>query len=801
MVEAYVYHRPKASRTKRICNGDWARRKEKGSELIRLEEEEAIAARLAETRAGVCPLLASVLEDKTGAEVDPETALAVGGLSASTFYVLFGGPANRRFTPMLKKFYDEVNGDGKPKQLEIVFISSDDSAEQQQEYMDAMHGDWLRVAFPSDVRAKLKARYGVFAPSEAGEFPNVTQRSAPPTLVLFGPNFEELGVYVGDDGGNGINLVSAKGPSALNACKPLAWPATLPATQSASVAPTALPTGIEAEVLTLHKLEAEWSGLEADAEAYRQALLEKLSNKRGPELEFARLRRGCARLTAWLAANDKTLTSTALPGLREDADDKDNGKDDEKSHCEPDCDVLTMLYDAQRVDADLAMKQREVAQLALLAERLKDEPEYASRAAELFAAVGPSVTNAVPHMKDRVKELEEHKAWLAKRRAERLEYDNKVAEFESTVDRAIELTAFPVPTIDTAEHLSNLLKEGNAQADASRRPRPRAHRNKPRQRRPIYSSRGATSCQLSKCVQPSARVTLAASVEQARLLAECAALARAYRIWDSRTNRLLTLDPSRKAAEADDMRTQAELAAAQLPEGEAHLEKSRRLRAQLRSYDDTSISLSASLPPEDEMKATIEHVREMSQRLSVAASAAPPRFDRKSVSQAVDKLGKERGSVSGLERFDAAGREHFNPFPLDSAPPSRIEINDSVDQDEFSRTVIEWVNRVRAQPQAAAAEFRLRHAKSYDGNVFSPPWLKGGKPIDTKEGRKALEDLIDRLERMPPLPPLEHLPELQIAAHLLGQELAAGKERSKTSAIEDRLRARLARGAVLRAKL
>ena len=128
-------------------------------------------------------------------------------------------PPCRKFTPMLHTLYDEVNEDG--KKLEIIFVSSDKSAEEQGEYMQAMHGDWLRVNFGSDVRGKLKARYGVFAGSEAADFPNVTRRCGIPGLVLFGPNFEELGQYDCDDGGNGEprfpRLVSCTAQAAHNA--------------------------------------------------------------------------------------------------------------------------------------------------------------------------------------------------------------------------------------------------------------------------------------------------------------------------------------------------------------------------------------------------------------------------------------------------------------------------------------------------------------------------------------------------------------------------------------------------------
>ena len=694
---------------------------------------------------------------------------------------------------MLHTLYDEVNEDG--KKLEIIFVSSDKSAEEQGEYMQAMHGDWLRVNFGSDVRGKLKARYGVFAGSEAADFPNVTRRCGIPGLVLFGPNFEELGQYDCDDGGNGLKLITAKGGATIDGWKPLAWPATVPAGGSAraggasgAAGVTALPTGLEAEVLTLHKLEAEWSGLEKDAEAYNQALLDKLSSKRGPELEFARLRRGCARLSSWLAENNGTLTSTALPGK---GGAGGGGDGDKGGHCDPECDVLTMLYDAQRVEVDLELKQAEAAQLAALVERLKGEPEYAKRAMELFASVGPAVHDAVPHMHARVAELEKHKAELARRRAERLAYDAKVAQFEATVDRAIELTAFPVPSVDTAEQLSHLLAEGNAQAEGLERPAPEGASDEAKGEaadllltwREIVP---AINLRTAECESDSR-----ASVEQAQLLAECAALNLAYRGWERRTNKLLTPDSSLKSVDSDHARARAELASAQIPTGEALLSRQRKLRAQLRSYDEghssksDSLSAQASLPPDAEMVSTIEHVREMANRLSLAAAASPEPHDRAAVERAMQQLEKHDSNDERLQRFGA------DPFPLDEAPasepPPAHEMTEE-EASELSLSVIQRVNRIRTQPKMAAAEMRQRMKSAYDGNTFSPPWLRGGKPVVTKEGITALDDLCERLEKMPPLNPLEHLPALQIAAYKLGDELASGKDRKHTSAIEDRLR-------------
>jgi len=66
-------------------------------------------------------------------------------------------PPCRQFTPMLKDFYEEASEAG----VEIVFISSDRSAEDMVSYMKESHGDWCGVPWNSDLANSLKQKYGV----------------------------------------------------------------------------------------------------------------------------------------------------------------------------------------------------------------------------------------------------------------------------------------------------------------------------------------------------------------------------------------------------------------------------------------------------------------------------------------------------------------------------------------------------------------------------------------------------------------------------------------------------------------
>merc|ERR1712045_300160 len=52
-------------------------------------------------------------------------------------------PPCRLFTPVLAEFYSDLVGAGEP--FEVVFVSSDKSAEEMMGYMKECHGDWLAV--------------------------------------------------------------------------------------------------------------------------------------------------------------------------------------------------------------------------------------------------------------------------------------------------------------------------------------------------------------------------------------------------------------------------------------------------------------------------------------------------------------------------------------------------------------------------------------------------------------------------------------------------------------------------------
>ncbi|NXF40920.1 NXNL2 protein, partial [Nyctibius bracteatus] len=103
-----------------------------------------------------------LLVSKDGRSVDPEEALQnkVVGLYFSAGWC---SPC-RDFTPVLCYFYTElVEETQPPAPFEVVFISSDHSAEEMAGYMDDLHGDWLALPFHDPYKHELKKKYNITA--------------------------------------------------------------------------------------------------------------------------------------------------------------------------------------------------------------------------------------------------------------------------------------------------------------------------------------------------------------------------------------------------------------------------------------------------------------------------------------------------------------------------------------------------------------------------------------------------------------------------------------------------------------
>jgi len=91
-----------------------------------------------------------------GSSVLAETALA--GKELVLYY--FSGhwcPPCRRFTPLLKTFYQEAVGLG----VEIVFVSSDQTEEAMFDYMKESHGEWFALPFEDKIATELSNKYDI----------------------------------------------------------------------------------------------------------------------------------------------------------------------------------------------------------------------------------------------------------------------------------------------------------------------------------------------------------------------------------------------------------------------------------------------------------------------------------------------------------------------------------------------------------------------------------------------------------------------------------------------------------------
>ena len=126
-----------------------------------------------------------------GERVDAREALA--GKHVALYFSAHWCPPCRHFTPQLVKFYNELPAD-KRAQFEIVFVSSDNSQHEFDEYAASM--PWLAVSWAAgEARRKLASGHSVFGiPSlfvldaESGEVTTRNGRAA----VAADPSGDEL---------------------------------------------------------------------------------------------------------------------------------------------------------------------------------------------------------------------------------------------------------------------------------------------------------------------------------------------------------------------------------------------------------------------------------------------------------------------------------------------------------------------------------------------------------------------------------------------------------------------------------
>ncbi len=106
-----------------------------------------------EERGGLRGLLPEKLVDANGQEVALET---LEGKLIGLYFSAEWCPPCRQFTPHLVRFRNQHQ-----EQFEVVFVSSDRSADAQQQYMQNYRMNWPALPFGAEERGALARKYEV----------------------------------------------------------------------------------------------------------------------------------------------------------------------------------------------------------------------------------------------------------------------------------------------------------------------------------------------------------------------------------------------------------------------------------------------------------------------------------------------------------------------------------------------------------------------------------------------------------------------------------------------------------------
>jgi len=91
-------------------------------------------------------------------ETKPAEQYLQGKVVAIYFSAMWCPPC-RQFTPILKKFYEDLKQQG--KNFEVVFVSRDRDEESLAEYYREHHGEWTYLEFGNPKIAELLEKYEV----------------------------------------------------------------------------------------------------------------------------------------------------------------------------------------------------------------------------------------------------------------------------------------------------------------------------------------------------------------------------------------------------------------------------------------------------------------------------------------------------------------------------------------------------------------------------------------------------------------------------------------------------------------
>ena len=133
------------------------------------------------TAAGVNPIFRNLLGHKVLANAvgKPGKAASVdlhelGGGLVGLYFSASWCPPCRQFTPMLKTFHESVRRAGGPGKFEVVFVSSDRTKPEFEEYFANHHGSWFALPFEAQRERQ-----------QCGSYFKV---EGIPRLIIFGPD-------------------------------------------------------------------------------------------------------------------------------------------------------------------------------------------------------------------------------------------------------------------------------------------------------------------------------------------------------------------------------------------------------------------------------------------------------------------------------------------------------------------------------------------------------------------------------------------------------------------------------------
>ena len=543
-------------------------------------------------------------------------------------------------------------------------------------------------------------------------------------------------------------------------------------------------SGVPAAVETLAKVEGAWAKLEKVEEDLRVQIWKLTVYARRCAALWERLRRGTQRVAEWVSLDHVALT-------------------EDRSTASSEGEAAQWLSEAQSAHAEATLQKVAVDELSALASTLTSmQPEYAARAKEAMDGVA-SVPGMVPILASKVERLRLELTRQRRLNQERLVFGAGVAAFQMSLDMAVEVTSFPISSLDTKDVIERLLAVGSQRVEAIDRA--------PEGATPETVATSERQKQEWQELMPTLRLR-AAEAEQAHKAAVAGAPLHIEResahadfvSWYGRCLSILVIKPETAppanasgahVARADLERAVA-VAQAQVLEGDAHTRRLDEVARQLDSLGAESEKLTMGEAKADTLTDADHalysaHVRSLTTQLATNLKAAPsdapaPVGD---VVAALKSLaeGSPGGSLSPsalqghlapshaafvLRHVQVSGEavkaDEFNPFPLDeraASPRPLPETLFSLKAHGFA--VIDHLNRARTDPKAYAASLKAALSGAYDGHAMTPPW--GGPRIATQEGEAALTDLLAHLETASPMKALKFSQGVAEAS----QELAA----------------------------